>query len=56
MGTHLDPRIFAYVMELSPAVREDVLEFLGSTAVDKDDVEALIAEIKSRHDTSHNQS
>ena len=49
----LAPLLFARVMSLPAAAREDLLEFIGSATVDETRVPALIDEIATRLKRDH---
>ncbi len=48
MHMTLAPLLFARVMALPAAAREDLLEFIGGATVDESKVSALIDEISTR--------
>lgn len=48
MKIRLEPSVFARIMSLPNSMRLDVLEFLGSTPVAPNSVEALVASVAVR--------
>jgi hypothetical protein len=56
MTKRIDPGLFARLMKMSSETRRDILEFLGQTPVDADDVVRRAADIDDGQSPALNPS
>ena len=50
MNKQMNPRLFVRVLKLNAKARVDLLEFLGTTRIDEDELERLISDLQSGAD------
>ncbi|SEL62424.1 hypothetical protein SAMN04488526_3102 [Jannaschia helgolandensis] len=50
MNKQMNPRLFVRVLKLNAKARVDLLEFLGTTRIDEDELERLISDLQNGAD------
>tara|TARA_R110002074_G_scaffold304298_4_gene475531 strand:+ start:1355 stop:1540 length:186 start_codon:yes stop_codon:yes gene_type:complete len=50
MNKQMNPRLFVRVLKLNAKARVDLLEFLGTTRIDEDELERLISDLQTGAD------
>ncbi len=50
MNKQMNPRLFVRVLKLNAKARVDLLEFLGKTRIDEDELERLISDLQTGAD------